>query len=318
MGAHDLQANHRRVALTLAELGLIFEEAKVGGSLFLDFYGDSGEILNQGLRLRTASIDLEWKTRSLMAGLEKPIFNPREPNSLAQVGISPLTGAGNLWLWIPQVRFEQRIALAGEHSGLRAQFGVVGTREAVTYNVPAPPPYEISATRPGLEGRFELFHGRFEVAPGFHYSVSHVQHVSVPSRVFSLDWRAGLAETLDWSGALFKGSNVGHLGTGGLGRSFNVYGRYVSPIHSMGGWTQLSWRPFPRANFNFFTGQHDDRDRDLYYGRIAKNLAYGANLIYRLAPNVLLGLEAAQVRSRYIGQPTRRNNHYDLALAYLF
>ena len=97
----------------------------VHGSLYMDFFGGA---TNQAMRLRTASIEIDWKTRSIMAGLEKPIFNPREPTSLAQVGISPLTGTGNLWLWLPQVRAEQDFAF-GRSSGLRAQVGVLQTRE---------------------------------------------------------------------------------------------------------------------------------------------------------------------------------------------
>ena len=34
--------------------------------------------------LRTGSIELDWKDRNIMVGVEKPIFNPREPSSLAQ------------------------------------------------------------------------------------------------------------------------------------------------------------------------------------------------------------------------------------------
>jgi hypothetical protein len=45
---------------------------------------------------------------------------------------------------------------------------------------------------------------------------------------------------------------------------------------------------------------------------------YGANLFYRLAPNVLLGAEVSQARTTYIDSKLRLNNHYDLALAYLF
>ena len=45
---------------------------------------------------------------------------------------------------------------------------------------------------------------------------------------------------------------------------------------------------------------------------------YGANLFYRLAPNVLAGWEVSQIRTTYLGQGIRINNHYDLALAYHF
>ncbi len=51
---------------------------------------------------------------------------PRDPDSLAQVGVSPLTGAGNLWLWQPQVRIEQRVGL-GNSAGLRAQVSLFQT-----------------------------------------------------------------------------------------------------------------------------------------------------------------------------------------------
>ena len=62
----------------------------------------------------------------------------------------------------------------------------------------------------------------------------------------------------------------------------------------------------------------DDANRELISGAIAKNLLFGGNAYFRLAPNVLVGFEASQLRTVYIGQGMRINNHYDLALAYLF
>ena len=102
---------------------------KVNGSVYMDFFAGA---TNSAMRIRTASIEIDWKNRSVMAGLEKPIFNPREPSSLAQVGISPLTGAGNLWLWLPQVRFEQDLHFNAT-TGMRAQIGAVQTREIGPY-----------------------------------------------------------------------------------------------------------------------------------------------------------------------------------------
>jgi hypothetical protein len=57
---------------------------------------------------------------------------------------------------------------------------------------------------------------------------------------------------------------------------------------------------------------------DLGTGAIGKNLLFGGNAYFRLAPNVLMGLEASQLRTTYLGMGVRINNHYDLALAYLF
>ena len=292
---------------------------QVHGSVYVDFF--SGSLpLSQTVRLRTGSIEVDWATRNVMAGLEKPIFNPREPSSLAQVGISPLTGAGNLWLWIPQVRVEQDFTWAHQ-MGLRAQMGVVQTREVGAYAGSATAG-NVEASRPGLEGRFEVFHKidderRIEIASGFHESTTHVNGFSVPSQVWSLDWFANPVRRVELTGAFYRGENVAHLGAG-YRQGFGLYPNEVEAVHSQGGWAQVTIHALPRLDFHLFSGQQDDRNFDLAAGNIGKNLMFGGNLYFRIAPNVLLGPEVSQVRTVYLSQGTRINNHYDLALAYLF
>jgi len=299
---------------------------KVRGSVFMDFWGGSGQPLNELMRLRTGVIGVDWEARSFEVGLEKPLISPRDPDSLAQVGISPLAGAGNLWLWIPQARFEQHLRF-GEHSGVRLQVAGVETREVkpgayASYGGPSLS-VEYENRRPGVEGRVELFAGsearRVEIAAGFHRSVSHVAHVSVPSNVFSFDWLARPAAPVDITGAFFTGQNVAHLGTGGIDQGYTL-GPWdvVRAVHSRGGWTQLTVRAAPRLSLHLFTGVQEDRNSDLQPGNIGRNLLYGANLFYRLAPNVLVGIEGSQARTSYVGASRLLNNHYDLALAYLF
>ena len=104
---------------------------KITGSVYGDFYGGTGVTLNQLMRLRVASVNAIWKNTTVTLALDKPIIAPREPDSLAQVGVSPLTSAGNLWLWQPQVRVEQRFQF-GDQAGLRAQAGVYQTSESGT------------------------------------------------------------------------------------------------------------------------------------------------------------------------------------------
>ncbi len=65
-----------------------------------------------------------------MVGQDKPLIAPRDPFSLAQVGVSAFTDAGNLWLWSPQVKVEERFKF-GDNSGLRAQLGVYELGAAV-------------------------------------------------------------------------------------------------------------------------------------------------------------------------------------------
>ena len=45
---------------------------------------------------------------------------------------------------------------------------------------------------------------------------------------------------------------------------------------------------------------------------------YGGNFFFRVAPNVSARAGDHQTRTFYLGDGTRINNHYDMALAYLF
>jgi len=296
-----------------------FWGGRVRGSVYMDFFSGTAP-LSQTMRLRTGEIELDWATRSVMAGIEKPIFNPREPSSLAQVGVSPLTGAGNLWLWVPQVRLEQDFAWA-QQTGLRAQMGVVQTREVGPYPGSMFTP-NVEAVRPGLEGRFEFYHKfdddrRFELAPGFHVSTTHAGGFSIPSQVVSFDWFVNPVRWFEFSGAFYRGQNIALLGAG-YRQGFDIDVNGSEAVHSQGGWGQFTIHATRRFDFHLFSGQQDDRNSDLITGLIGKNLLFGGNLFFRLAPNVLLGPEVSQVRTLYVGQGTRLNNHYDLALGYLF
>jgi hypothetical protein len=293
---------------------------KVHGFINMDFFGGSGEPYDSLFRLRTAGIEINWENTSVMFGQDKPLIAPREPNSLAQVGLSPLTGAGNLWLWQPQMRVEQRFHLDARTS-FRAQVGVFQTREDYGY---VPPAYvsTLQGQRPALQGRFSLAHNldderRIEVGAGFDASATHVAGATVPSRVFAFDWFANPWRRLEFSGTFFRGRNL--TGLGGIGQGFTIvtYGSVV-PVHADGGWAQLSFLVAPRLTFNLFGGQQDNRNRDLVYHGVDKNQAYAANLMYRLAPNVILSLETGQVRTTYLGVGNRLTNYYDFGFAYLF
>ena len=128
-------ARFRQTVIGLQFDGPTWAGAKIGGTAYMDFFGGTSSSLDHLVRLRIATMDLEWKNTTITFGQDKPIISPREPNSLAQVGVSPLTGAGNLWIWQPQARLEQRIAF-GESAGLKAQVGVFETAET-SNGVPA-------------------------------------------------------------------------------------------------------------------------------------------------------------------------------------
>jgi hypothetical protein len=303
-------------------LGLKFEGpdlpggGKASGNVYMDFFGGYG---NYNFRLRTAMLDLAWKNTSISFGQDKPIFAPRDPDSLAQVGYSPLSGAGNLWDWQPQVRLEQRFSF-GEDAGFRAQAGVYETAEYGAV-VPAQYQHTLENTRPGYEGRLEYWHGkedgRFEIAPGFHVSDTHVAGKSVPSRILSADGLWKPVSFLQFTGAYFHGENVAN--TGALSDSFTIVSPFeVVPVRSAGGWAQAAIFATPRLTFHFYGGEQRNRNEDLDGVGIGRNFVYAGNAVYRLGTNVLGSFEASQTRTLYLNAGIRINNHYDLALAYLF
>jgi hypothetical protein len=316
---------------TLAQsvLGLKFQGPQVLGgaqlsaSIYFDAWGGTqSSSLGHLIRLRTGTIELAWKHTSIVAGQDKPIISPREPNSLAQVSVSPLTFSGNLWLWGPQVRVEQRVPF-GANAGLNAQVGVYETSEpAYAARGGDSDTTTPSTPRPAIEGRFEFWRkfgegSRIEIAPGFHESTTHAGGFSAPSRLATVDWLIQPVSKLQFSGMFFSGENA--AGVGGLQQGFSIVSDLRAvPIGANGGWMQLSYLATKRLTFNFFGGEENDRQADLLSGDIHLNRTYGTNAIYRLGSNVLIGAEVSQVRTNYFLLPSRLNNHYDLALGYQF
>jgi hypothetical protein len=314
-------------------LGLLFNgpqtfwNGKISGSIYMDFFGGSTAPLDHLVRLRTAAINIDWKNTSVMFGQDKPLISPRDPNSLAQVGYSPLTGAGNLWLWQPQARVEQRFAL-GENSGLRAQASVIVT-SSLDYPSDMNNPAVYTGTsisqeysRPGAEARLELWHrwrdtGRLEMAGGYHFNQNRVGETLVPSEIYSFDWFLRPISRLEFSGMIFHGQNVATLGSLPQGFLATPYGE-VNAVHSTGGWAQIRVPITARLAWDVYGGQQDDRNSDLSFGYIGKNQGYFSNLMYRIAPNVIVSLEGGQVKTTYLGLGNRLNDNYDLAVAYLF
>jgi hypothetical protein len=291
---------------------------KASGTLYMDFFSGTTAPNNNLVRLRIATLDLAWKNTTLSVGQDQPIISPREPVSLAQVGLSPLTAAGNLWDWNPQARIEQRFAF-GENSGLRAQAGVYETTENPG-NIPPAFAGTLERMRPSYEGRFEYFHGgkvwRIEVAPGFHVGSTHVAGTSIDSRIASLDWLFRPVRQVEFTGAMFRGHDLAGLGAL-QGFTVSATGA-VNPVHTHGEWGQLALFPASRLSFHVYTGEQFNRGIDLSPGGVTRNFVYAGNLIYKFAPNVLAAFEASQARTEYLGAGRRLNNHYDLALAYLF
>ena len=168
------------------------------------------------LRIRTASVNLDWTNTSIMFGQDKPIISPRDPDSLAQVGFSPLTGAGNPWLWQPQIRMEQRFSLSNDN-GLRVQAGVFQTTN------PSLTPTSASlinrrnsrcpARKAGLNcGDAGAKPAAWRSPAEFTTTATTWLASRFPSNVYSVDWFFRPIRKIEFSGMFFHGRNVPVLG----------------------------------------------------------------------------------------------------------
>lgn len=293
---------------------------KASGSFYMDFFSGSNAPSNNLFHIRLATIELAWKNTSFVVGQDKPIVSPREPTTLAQVGFAPLTAAGNLWNWNPQARVEQRFHFT-ENTGIRAQAGVFESTDSYPGTSAQAFAGTLERQRPAYQARVEFFTGsedrRFEIAPGYSISQSHVAGTTAASRIFTLD---GLVKPLRWiqfDGAYFRGRNA--AGLGALRQPFTVTASgSVLPVNASGGWAQMSIFATQRLSLHFYGGGEFDRGPLLPGLSTSRNVAYAGNAIYKLAPNVFAALELSQNRTTYTGAGNRLNNHYDLAIAYLF
>jgi hypothetical protein len=116
----SLGATLRQSELGLEIFGPRVAGARVSGNLQVDFAGGFPSTLsgaNYGLlRLRTASMRMDWQNTSLVVGQDELFLSPNSPTSFASLAVPALSYEGNLWGWIPQVRLEHRFTIADDQN----------------------------------------------------------------------------------------------------------------------------------------------------------------------------------------------------------
>ncbi len=292
---------------------------QVHGSLSMDFFAQN-TTNDDVFRIRTGTLSFDWKRRSLIVGQDKPIISPLQPTSFARVGIPPLAGAGNLWLWRPQIRYEERIPLT-TNTQATLQAGALQTDERYSLGYVSDEA-RIEPSRPAIQARAEIRHQwsdetRFAIGLGVDASESHVLGKSVNARVISTDILFKPLRILEVTGTLFHGENFASIGGGPPG--ITITPSYVPiAIHGTGGWMQLAFPLTQRLTFDLYAGRQLNDARDLVSPAILKTFTYAGNVLYRLSPNVIVGLEASQERLGYLDMHQLLTNRYDASVAYLF
>lgn len=323
------------MAIRQSMFGIRTTVSDVAGGTFrgvvdADFYG--GQQPSTGgrtfplFRIRTAHGTLHWDHAEILAGQEIPLFSPQNPISPAASGTPDFVAAGNLWLWLPQLRV----------TGELGSFVRLGLQAAVLAPTSGDPATAFDtdfdaaerSRRPYLESRVRVRWGddpsdMSEVGCAVHLGWVTVPAVGRPtpdstltSKAAGCDARLSLADWLDIRGEFYAGQLMRGLGGGAISQGVGAGGR---PVQNKAGWGQINVKPIPEWSFGGGVGIDDPRDRDVPQdatGRL-QNTACALYTIVRPAGPIFLGAEARRIDTRYIGS-TFVNHHLNLSIGFEF
>jgi peptidoglycan hydrolase CwlO-like protein len=335
----SLGATLRQSVLGLEAFGPDVAGAKTSAEIQFDFAGGFSGVpngVNFGLvRLRTATLHLDWANTSVVAGQDNLYFAPLSPTSLASLARPALTYSGNLWSWTPQIRVEHRFNL-DQSSGIVVQAGVLDplTGEFPVANyVRLPQAGELSGV-PAFGSRIAYTNKSFgeplTIGVGGYYSRENwgfgnivngwagTTDISVPlGRLFSL------------TGEFYRGDAIGGLGAA-QNRSIvwsgdlSMPGAVVRGLNDMGGWAQLKFKPLTKLEFNVAAGQDSAYTSQIlalrgrsYFGTINANRSGLANFIYHPRSDLVFSAEYDRLRTNSIYTYSSAN-HVSLSMGVLF
>ena len=325
-----LGASLRQSEIGLEVFGPQLAGAKTTGNVQVDFSGGFANIpdgVNFGLvRLRTATMRMDWTNTSIIAGQDNAFVSPLSPTSFASLAVPAFAYAGNLWGWIPQVRVEHRFELSnGQRITLEG-----GVMDNVTGEVPSSGSNERGALagentgQPAYAARVSWTRNVFGMpltlgTAGYYSRQNWIFNNHVDGWAGMTDWNIPLASRVTLSGEFYRGRAIGGLG-GGVGRSVLFTGdpnpyQHLQPLNSVGGWSQIKIRATNKLEFNGAFGVDSPYAGDVrgypispgYFPAVLlQNRSALANFIYRPRSDLLFSGEYRHLRTFDIdlGSPT--------------
>jgi hypothetical protein len=334
-------ASLRQSEIGLEVFGPQLAGARTSGNLQVDFSGgftDTPDGVNFGLvRLRIASLRMDWKNTSIVGGQDSAFFSPLSPTSFASLAVPALGYAGNLWGWIPQVRVEHRIEFSPEQY-LMLQGGIMDnvTGELPNSAFERPPQAGESSGQPAYAARAawtrNIFGRPLTLGTAGYYSRQNWGFNNhVDGWAGMTDWSVPLGGRLSLTGEFYRGRALGGLG-GGIGRSVLFSGNpnpfeQLRPLNSVGGWSQLKVRASSKLEFNGAFGVDSAFADDVrafplspsYFGApLLQNRGALVNFIYRPRSDLLFSGEFRHLRTFDVDLGTPTAEQVNLMMGILF
>jgi hypothetical protein len=334
-------ASLRQSEIGLEVFGPRLAGARTSGNLQVDFSGgftDTPDGVNFGLvRLRIASLRMDWKNTSIVGGQDSAFFSPLSPTSFASLAVPALGYAGNLWGWIPQVRVEHRIEFSPEQY-LTLQGGIMDniTGELPNSTFERPPQAGESSGQPAYAARVawtrNIFGRPLTLGTAGYYSRQNWGFNNhVDGWAGMTDWSVPLGGRFSLTGEFYRGRALGGLG-GGIGRSVLFSGNpnpfeQLRPLNSVGGWSQLKVRASGKLEFNGAFGVDSAFADDVrafplspsYFGApLLQNRSALVNFIYRPRSDLLFSGEFRHLRTFDVDLGTPTAEQVNLMMGILF
>jgi len=331
----------RQSQIKLQVFGPDIAGARTSADVHFDFAGgfpNSPNGVATGLvRLRTGTIRLDWTNTSIVAGQDRLFFAPLAPTSLATLATPALSYAGNLWSWTPQVRIERRMVLS-ESSSFLFQAGIL---DSLTGDVPTEqydryPSWGEQSGQPAYATRVSWSHRafgqNFTVGVGGYYGRQNWGfNRNVDGWAGTTDVTLPLGKLFEFTGEFYRGRAVAGLG-GGIGQSVLFTGSFTDPattfkgLDSMGGWTQLKFKPKANLEFNAAVGLDNPFASELrkynansiYTFSNSRNLSPLINFIYQVRSDVLFSTEYRRLQTTVLDTGSNHANHVNVSLGYIF
>ena len=318
----------RQSELGLEVFGPTIHGARTSGQVQFDFGGGfpNGALdgVSTGIvRMRTASVRMDWQNTSIIAGQDNLFISPNSPTSFASL-LTPSFGySGNLWAWTPQLRVEHRLALS-EGQNISLQAGILDNLTSQpSYVVYRQPQAGESSGQPAYAVR-TAWNGALNTKPvAFGVSAYYSPQDwgfgwKVNGWALATDWSVPLLRQLELSGEFYRGKAVGGIG-GGIGQSVLFSSNsgspiFFRPVNSVGGWSQLKFSATSRLEFNGVFGLDNPFGADIhafaspvgpYPSVLAANRSEMMNFIFRPRSDLLISGEYRHLQtSQFVGRDT--------------
>jgi hypothetical protein len=331
----------RQSQITLQAFGPDIAGARTSADVNFDFAGGFPNTPNGSwmglIRMRTATLRLDWANTSIVAGQDRLFFVPLTPSSLATLAVPALSYSGNLWGWTPQLRIEHKVVFSDE-SSLSFQGGIL---DSLSGDLPSQefsryPTWGEQSGQPAYAARVSWTHRMFGQdltvgVGGFYGRQDWGFSRSVDGWAGTADLLLPLGKRFEFTGAFYRGRAVAGLG-GGIGQSVLLNGPFIDPattfraLDSMGGWAQLKFKV--KSNFEIngafgvdspFAGELRQYNANtIYPGSYTRNLSPLVNFIYQIRSDILFSTEYRYLNSTVLDSGSFSAHQISLSMGYIF